>query len=93
MAAHGEIQWPPVGSFSGRLWGDFHGRRHTQGWRGGVRNSAAPRRRSCTQTRHQQPTDQPEERRAERQPAGTVRSSLGHIYVRASVTGAAEPSR
>jgi hypothetical protein len=29
MAAHGEKPWPPVGRFSGRLWGDLHGRRHT----------------------------------------------------------------
>jgi len=28
MATHGEIQWPPVGRFSGRLRGEFHGRRH-----------------------------------------------------------------
>ncbi len=28
MAAHGEIRRPPVGSFSGRLRGDSHGRRH-----------------------------------------------------------------
>ncbi len=28
MATHGEIRWPPVGSFDGRLRGDFHGRRH-----------------------------------------------------------------
>jgi Tol biopolymer transport system component len=28
MAAHGEIRWPPAGSFDGRLRGDFHGRRH-----------------------------------------------------------------
>jgi hypothetical protein len=28
MATHGEIRWPPVGTFSGRLWGDSHGRRH-----------------------------------------------------------------
>jgi hypothetical protein len=27
MATHGEIRWPPVGTFNGRLWGDFHGRR------------------------------------------------------------------
>ncbi len=27
MATHGEIRWPPVGTFGGRLWGDFHGRR------------------------------------------------------------------
>jgi hypothetical protein len=27
MATHGEIQWPPVGSFDGRLWGDSHGHR------------------------------------------------------------------
>jgi len=29
MAAHGEIQWPPVGRFNGRLWGELHGHRHT----------------------------------------------------------------
>jgi uncharacterized protein (TIGR04222 family) len=28
MAAHGEIRWPPVGRFNGRLRGDSHGRRH-----------------------------------------------------------------
>ena len=28
MATHGEIRWPPPGTFSGRLRGDFHGRRH-----------------------------------------------------------------
>lgn len=28
MATHGEIRWPPVGTFDGRLWGDSHGRRH-----------------------------------------------------------------
>ena len=27
MATHGEIQWPSVGSFDGRLRGDSHGRR------------------------------------------------------------------
>src|SRR3954454_13779356 len=27
MAAHGENRWPPVGTFSGRLWGDSHGGR------------------------------------------------------------------
>ena len=27
MATHGEKRWPPVGRFSGRLWGAFHGRR------------------------------------------------------------------
>ncbi len=30
MATHGENRWPPVGTFSGRLWGDFHGRRHAR---------------------------------------------------------------
>jgi hypothetical protein len=29
MAAHGEIRWPPLGRFNGRLWGGSHGRRHT----------------------------------------------------------------
>jgi len=29
MATHGEIRWPPVGRFNGRLWGELHGRRHT----------------------------------------------------------------
>ena len=28
MATHGEIRWPPVRTLSGRLWGEFHGRRH-----------------------------------------------------------------
>jgi hypothetical protein len=28
MATHGEIPWPPVRTFDGRLWGDSHGRRH-----------------------------------------------------------------
>jgi hypothetical protein len=28
MATHGEIRWPPVGTFDGRLRGDSHGRRH-----------------------------------------------------------------
>jgi hypothetical protein len=28
MAAHGEIRWPPLGRFNGRLWGESHGRRH-----------------------------------------------------------------
>src|SRR4051812_4331502 len=28
MATHGEIRWPPVRSFGGRLRGGFHGRRH-----------------------------------------------------------------
>jgi hypothetical protein len=28
MATHGEIQWPPAGTFDGRLWGASHGRRH-----------------------------------------------------------------
>jgi hypothetical protein len=28
MATHGEIRWPSVGSFDGRLRGDSHGRRH-----------------------------------------------------------------
>src|SRR5215210_6509282 len=28
MAAHGEIRWPPTGTFDGRLRGDSHGRRH-----------------------------------------------------------------
>ena len=28
MATHGEKRWPPVGRFSGRLRGGFHGRRH-----------------------------------------------------------------
>jgi hypothetical protein len=32
MAAHGEIQWPPVGRFNGRLWGELHGRRHEVGY-------------------------------------------------------------
>jgi hypothetical protein len=27
MATHGEIQWPPAGSFGGRLRGESHGRR------------------------------------------------------------------
>jgi hypothetical protein len=27
MAAHGEIQRPPVGKFNDRLWGDSHGHR------------------------------------------------------------------
>jgi hypothetical protein len=27
MAAHGEIRWPPLGRFNGRLWGESHGRR------------------------------------------------------------------
>jgi hypothetical protein len=27
MATHGEIRWPSVGSFDGRLRGDSHGRR------------------------------------------------------------------
>jgi hypothetical protein len=31
MAAHGEIQRPPVGKFNDRLWGDSHGHRHP--WR------------------------------------------------------------
>ena len=31
MAAHGEIQWPPVGRFNGRLWGELHGRRQGYG--------------------------------------------------------------
>jgi hypothetical protein len=30
MATHGEIRWPSVGSFHGRLWGDFHGRRQSR---------------------------------------------------------------
>jgi len=30
MAAHGEIRWPPVGRFNGRLWGESHGRRHAR---------------------------------------------------------------
>ena len=29
MATHGEIQWPSVGNFDGRRWGDFHGRRQS----------------------------------------------------------------
>ena len=29
MATHGEIRWPSVGTFDGRLRGDSHGRRHT----------------------------------------------------------------
>ncbi len=33
MATHGEIQWPPVGRFNGRLWGELHGRRHAS-WLG-----------------------------------------------------------
>ena len=33
MATHGEIRWPPAGTFSGRLRGDFHGRRHLKGTR------------------------------------------------------------
>jgi hypothetical protein len=28
MATHGEIRWPSLGSFDGRLRGDSHGRRH-----------------------------------------------------------------
>ena len=28
MATHGDIRWPPPGTFDGRLRGDFHGRRH-----------------------------------------------------------------
>ena len=28
MATHGEIRWPPVGTFDGRLRGDSHGHRH-----------------------------------------------------------------
>jgi hypothetical protein len=28
MATHGEIRWPSAGSFSGRLRGGSHGRRH-----------------------------------------------------------------
>ena len=28
MATHGEIRWPSVGTFDGRLRGDSHGRRH-----------------------------------------------------------------
>ena len=28
MATHGEIRWPPAGTFDGRLRGDSHGRRH-----------------------------------------------------------------
>jgi hypothetical protein len=27
MATHEETRWPPVGTFSGRRRGDFHGRR------------------------------------------------------------------
>jgi hypothetical protein len=30
MATHGEERWPPVGRLGGRLWGAFHGRRHTE---------------------------------------------------------------
>ena len=31
MATHGEIRWPPVGRFNGRLWGELHGRRQCAG--------------------------------------------------------------
>ena len=42
MATHGEIRWPPVGTFDGRLRGDSHGRRHT----GSVSFSAGSQRRT-----------------------------------------------
>jgi DNA-binding response OmpR family regulator len=35
MATHGEIRWPSVGSFDGRLWGDSHGRRQRKTEAGG----------------------------------------------------------
>ncbi len=38
MAAHGEKPWPPVGRCSGRLWGEFHGRRQAAPALSGSRN-------------------------------------------------------
>ena len=37
MATRGEFRWPSAGTFSGRLWGGWHGRRHR--WRLEVRAS------------------------------------------------------
>jgi hypothetical protein len=49
MATHGEIRWPPVGTFGGRLRGDSHGRRHRHLDRaagsGGMRRAYAEPRR------------------------------------------------
>ena len=50
MATHGEIRWPSVGSFDGRLRGDSHGRRQTYRQRsraaGAGLTTAAGRKRS-----------------------------------------------
>jgi hypothetical protein len=46
MATHGEIRRPPAGTFDGRLWGDFHGRRQAkQPTRGGSTRARSRGRR------------------------------------------------
>src|ERR1700722_9237037 len=43
MTVRGEFRWPSAGSFSGRLWGLSHGRRH-----GGARRSWSSALRSAS---------------------------------------------